>query len=263
MTEKLIYFGLPITSSYINPELIEFFNTNKKIVLFDTDGVSSWDECKSFGDYNSAPAGYDLLIKYGFEFLNEMPIGETHQRIIVSKSLWFDNGIRRSPSIVAQLLFDISNKTYYNDYTKAVYTIGSPLVGDGVYDKLSEMNVISKLIDTKSSAQLIYEKLGSNLPLCVVIKDKDINTICETGFNTNTFNVMYALNSVYQKKLIADWQLKLCNKIYSTDRIFVAHISKYDRKEDIAEIDKNMFMKFLCSPKPYHAVSFVVIKGNQ
>ena len=254
----MVYFGLPVTNE-INPELISFIKSTNKIVLFDTDGVSSWDECKKYGDYKQAETGYDLLIQSGFVFVNPNEFDPSLQKIIISKSVWYDdNKVRRTPSSVAKIMLQLKDNFLHKDYVPAFFSIGSPLVGDGIYNSLISTGAITKTINTKSSPELIHDLFDNINELNII--DKEINYVCEHGFLPKSFNVLISISAAYQKQLIVNWVEFLLSHINESDSMFFIHIGKDNSSTIIKQISKEQFPKIIEDPFYLNGFSFVVIK---
>jgi hypothetical protein len=166
--------GLPIEPNSVTSEFLDFLHSDKKKVLLST-GAFFFDG----PDYKGAKVGFDMLMENNFRIYsnnNKLYIPPPVKNSIThfnlnNRSFETQNLSQMGELIISEMEEMIENSNIGEDVEVGYMCAGSPRLYDTVCYTLMQQNPDIKIIDTKSSAELIYEKIGSDKPLNVVHSD--------------------------------------------------------------------------------------------
>ena len=248
----LSIIGLPITEDTVTEEFKYFISQNKKLAFFSAIHYNL-NDIQSNGDYISSEVGHKKLFEQGFMFKDISNFNGDIKKVIFSLNLWYNLGQRNSPEDVVDNIISTAKefKQKFPEYICVYMVPGSPFYHDGVSKILIKKIKNIKIIKTKSSADILCDKLkiilNKNLNFNII---EDVNNI---KLKKNNINIFACLGPVYESSIkryyknyslsIITDQIEIEDKIYGFQFGFNNTINEYTKKEFEQMIkEKNQYM---------------------
>lgn len=238
---KLYIVGLPISSDSVTPEFLEFIQQDVQTICI-MSGSLNLNDIERSSEYKSSHIGFDLLIKNGFQFIDsDKPINQKKVVFMVKKCWNREDGTRISANGVGKRIIELAeelSKKYPNARISRIAP-GSPYLYDGVSSFMIDNFSNIEVIDTKSSAELAYEKLSVelniNLPVDIVDPTKIV-------LQNNCINILGCVGFIYKDYVDLNQILK---SIKTNSKIYDIKVGYNDsikeiKKDDLRNFNENI-----------------------
>ena len=229
--------GLPITTDTVTEEFLEFLNSDDKKIL-----VMTGSFFYNGNDYKNTKVGFDALLDNGFKLYsnnNDMAfIPPNVNKAILYINISLDKVVTNASYVMLDYIQNVLHSLELDENTKVGYVCaGSPKLYDVIAFSIIQNDPGIKIIDTKSSADIIYEELNKDKPLQIVYNDI-------MNFEENSINILGCLGKSYMQINIQELKEALCyfNTIfevrlgYAKDKL----IRKIHKEQLIFELQNNI-----------------------
>lgn len=248
---KLYVAGLPLSDDSISQEFIDFFSEDVETICIMSGAFNTGDLSQSL-EYKSASSGFNILIKNGYKFIDSVNFKNEKKAVVMYKDAWNrPDGTRRSANDVGKFVVDKSKELRKQHPNARILRIapGSPYLYDGVSGYMIEKYPNLTVIDTKSSAELAYDRLCKilNLDLPAVIVDPTTGILSD-----KSINLIGCVGYVYKDYVKLE---NIINNIKPSSRIFDIKVGYVN---DIKEV-KQQDLKKLYQYTPGYSPSIIAI----
>ena len=181
MKEINYILGLPITTDTISEEFLEFINSEENKIIVTTGSFFFNGQ-----DYTLTKVGFDQLMRKGFKIF-----GNNKERAFippnVNKSILQINldfsVVNSSPDSILEYIENIIDSLDLEKSDTVCYACpGSPYLYDSLSKTIINKYKDIKVIDTKSSADIIKEKLEIDKPVEIIYSN-------QMNFNEDSLNI--------------------------------------------------------------------------
>lgn len=246
---SLYILGLPLTPETVTDEFLSFIN-QPNVILIQSSIIR---DINHHNDYITAKIGYDLLFSLGYEFTETMPTEQSAPRVIYMKQMWETD---RSARLVAQQIVDCYKQIQINNPTSVIASnhIGSPDLYDDVYPCLKKINIITTVINTRSSAEIAIDYLLSR----GLIPDLELNILSFKNISDvkkDSINIFGCLGTIYGLD-ISVLLSKIISTFGSNAKIFKIKLSE---TVDVEHLTKIQLFKRLINHREEFNCSLLVI----
>ena len=248
---KLYVVGMPISNDSVEQAYLDFFSEDVQTICIMTGGLNVNSLNQSL-EYKSASTGFDIIIQNGYQFINLEKFTNEKKAVVMALDSWNGpNRTRKSANDVGKYVIQLAGELRKKHPNARILRIapGSPYLYDGVSGYMIDNYPNIKVIDTKSSAKLAYEKLqntiGTNLPAHIVEPTDGV-------LLSNCVNLIGCVGFVYKDYVILE---NIINGIKPKNRIFDIKIGYVN---SIREIKKHDLQK-LYEYTPGYSPSIIAI----
>lgn len=248
---KLYVAGLPLSEDSVTEEFKNFFSEDVETICIMSGAFNTGDLSKSL-EYKSASKGFDILIQNGYKFINSENFNNEKKAVVMYKDAWNrPDGTRKSATDVGKFVIETAKELRKTHPNARILRIapGSPYLYDGVSGYMIDNYPNISVIDTKSSAELAYERICKilNIDLPAFIVEPTEGILCE-----KSVNLIGCVGFVYQDYVKLE---NIINNIKPNDRIFDIKVGYVN---DIKEI-KQHDLKKLYQYTPGYSPSIIAI----
>lgn len=193
-TPKMYVIGLPLSKQSTTKEFIDFFKEDVETICIMSASMNV-SKMESSPEFKSSSSGYEVMMENGYKFISLSKLTNEKKSIVMLGDCWRKpDGTRRIANQVGEYVYEVAKELRKKHPNARIARIGpgSPYLYDGVAGYLINNCPNIEVIDTKSSAQLAYERVCSlldcELPMNIVepteciLEDKSVNIVGCVGF---------------------------------------------------------------------------------
>lgn len=250
--KKIDYIlGLPITENSISDEFLDFINADEKQVL-----ISVGSFFFNGVDYNCSKVGFNMLMNSNYKIYNDEDgkifIPPITKKAFVQLNVMglFNRASQSGNNSVNRIVEEITNtiQTINVDCKIGLVCQGSPYVYDTICSSLMELDKDIKIIDTKSSIDLVKEKFNV---------DKNVNVHylqSEEMLDENAFNVIGCAGEYFKILKIPH----IAERIKNFTEIYQVHVG-FPNDEIIRKLGKEQLLFELKQNSGFFDTSTLVV----